>query len=137
MDNPIIVFLYCHKTQIRITDCVLLYYVDSSYDLLTLSPPSHGLSANILSDILKSPQKFIPTFLLPENQGLIQKSLHVGFVVIVVFKPSKPTITTFPTLVVFIPSRLQLIVRAHWRDKTIVPNPKSRTDCRYNVATFS
>ena len=51
----------------------------------------------------KSPQKFIPTSLLPENQGLIQKSLHVGFVVIVVFKPSKPTITTFPTLVVFIP----------------------------------
>ena len=47
----------------------------------------------------KSPQKFIPTSLLPENQGLIQKSLHVGFVVIVVFKPSKPTITTFPTLV--------------------------------------
>ena len=46
----------------------------------------------------KSPQKFIPTSLLPENQGLIQKSLHVGFVVIVVFKPSKPTITTFPTL---------------------------------------
>ena len=31
-------------------------------------------------------------------------------------KPSKPT---FPPHVVFIPSRLRLIVRAHWRDKKI------------------
>ena len=59
MDNPIIVFLYCYKLKIRITDFISFDYAGLPYHQITFSPQSYGLSADTFSNTLKSPQKSI------------------------------------------------------------------------------
>jgi hypothetical protein len=68
MDNPIIVFLYCYKLKIRITDSISFDYADSPYHPITLPAPSYGLPVNTFSAPSKSPQKLISRCFLPENQ---------------------------------------------------------------------
>ena len=67
-DSPYFVAINHHKLKIRITDSFSFDYADSPYHLITSSPSSYGLPVGTFSGILKSPQKFIQTSFLPENQ---------------------------------------------------------------------
>ena len=72
MDNPIIIFLYCYKLKIRITDSLSFDYANFPYLQITFSYQSHGLSADIFPDTLKSPQKsLIKTFFLKINDPFL------------------------------------------------------------------
>ena len=48
MDNPIIVFLYCYKLKIRITDFISFDYAGLPYHQITFSPQSYGLFSTLL-----------------------------------------------------------------------------------------
>ena len=72
------VFSSPFKQQIRITNSFSFDYADSPYHLITSSPPSYGLPADTFSALLKSPQKLLPTSLLPENQYSVLNTQHGG-----------------------------------------------------------
>ena len=61
-------FNIIYKTPIRITDSISFDYADLPYHLITSSPQSRGLPSDTFLGLLKSPQKFILTSFLSENQ---------------------------------------------------------------------
>ena len=109
MDNPIIVFLYCYKLKICITDSLSFDYADFPCRQITFSYQSHGHSADTFSNTLKSPQKFIPTSFLLKNQYFILN--YAEWHLVCFFEKS----FRVPK------NRLRLIVEPIGRDKTIMP----------------